>query len=180
MDLSLSEAARLLGKSERQLRYLVTKGEVPARKVGRQWSIRRSDLPLSEGQEKAAGQKEARSLDLELQATAGRQLSVRKIRACQVGLPLYRELCDAVGDDHPAVALLQEALMLLACGYYEFHGQEKSVYYSRAREHASRAAMALMLEGEDSREGLVKRFETALLPAIGGLVRRAERRGSRR
>ena len=178
VDLSLAEAARLLGKSERQLRYLIAKGTLKARKVGRQWRLRRRDLPLSEGQEKAAAQKEARSLGLELEAaTAGRQLSVRKIRACQVGLPLYRELRDAAGADHPAVVLLEEALMLLACGYYEFHGREKSAYYSRAREQASRAAMTLMLEDDEDRRSLVERLETQLLPAIGGLVRRAERRG---
>ncbi len=180
VDLSLSEAARLLGKSERQLRYLISNGRIKARKVGRQWSLRRSDLPLSDGQEKAVEQKEARSLGLELAASSGnRQLSVRRIRACQVGLPLYRELRDAVGAEHPAVALLHEALMLLACGYYEFHGREKSAYYRRAREQASRAGMTLMLDGEESRQELVERFEAQLLPAIGGLVRRAEQRGSR-
>ncbi len=180
VDLSLSEAARLLGKSDRQLRYLIAKGEIRARKVGRQWRLRRRDLPLSKGQEKAAAQKEDRALKLEAAATAGRQLSVRKIRACQVGLPLYRELRDAVGDDHPAVALLHEALLLVACGYYEFHGREKSQYYSRAREQASRAAMTLLLQGETGGGQLVERFETSLLPAIGGLVRRAERRETRR
>ena len=57
MDLSLAEVARLLGKSERQVRYLIVQGKLPARKVGRKWSVRRQDLPLSDGQKKAAAQK---------------------------------------------------------------------------------------------------------------------------
>ncbi len=54
MKLSLSEAARLLNQSERQVRYLIRQGKLRARKADGRWIIRREDLPLSEGQEKVA------------------------------------------------------------------------------------------------------------------------------
>ncbi len=59
MDLSLSEAARLLGQSDRQVRYLIQKGKIPAHKKGGRWIVRRDDLPLSPGQLTAAQQKAA-------------------------------------------------------------------------------------------------------------------------
>jgi excisionase family DNA binding protein len=67
MNLSLSEAARLLGKSDRQVRYLITSGKLSARKVDGRWAIRREDLPLSPGQEKAARQKTERAARLALE-----------------------------------------------------------------------------------------------------------------
>jgi hypothetical protein len=106
--------------------------------------------------------------------------SVRRIRAFQAGAPLYRELLTAAGPDHPAVALLRESLMLLACGYHEFAGGNKAAFYTRAREQASRAAMSLLLEDEEGRRDLINRLESSFLPAIGGLIRQAERRERRR
>ncbi len=61
MDLSLSEAARLLGKTDRQVRYLIQTGKIPAHKKGSRWIVRRDDLPLSPGQLTAAKQKTERA-----------------------------------------------------------------------------------------------------------------------
>jgi excisionase family DNA binding protein len=185
MELSLAEAARLLGKSERQVRYLIKTGDLAARKRDGHWRIQREDLPISDRQEAAAQHKAERAARLALevlQAREGqpgspRRYSVRELRAYQEGAPLYRELVGATGPDHPAAALLREALMLLACGCHEFQAREKAAFYSRAREQASRAVMTLLLEDTESCRGLVDRFEVTLLPAIGGLIRQAESRG---
>jgi excisionase family DNA binding protein len=186
VELSLAEAARLLGKSERQVRYLLQTGALQAQKRDGHWRIRREDLPLSERQEAAAVQKSERAARLALevlqpregqQGSTRRRYSVRELRAYQEGAPLYRDLVETAGPDHPAAPYLREALMLLACGCHEFQTREKAAFYSRAREQASRAVMALLLEGAEALQGLVERFETALLPAIGGLIRQAEHRG---
>jgi len=187
MKLSLTEAARLLNKSERQVRYLIRYGKLPARKVEGRWIIRRQDLPLSEGQEKAAAQKAERAARLAAEVLQPRseegrakgRFSIRQLRAFQTGAPLYQELVKEVGGDHPATELLKEALMLLACGYHEFEAGSKQELYSRARQHTSRAAMALLLDEKVQRDDLVDRFETALLPAIGGLIHQAEKRKKR-
>jgi excisionase family DNA binding protein len=169
MNLSLAEAAQLLGKSERQLRYLIQKGELPARKKGNRWVLERQDLPLTEGQQHASEHKARRARKT---AKSGKRLSVDQLRVCEVGLPLFHELQEAVGIEHPAVPLLRESLMLLACGYYEYEGLEKGQYYSQAREQASRAAMALLLEDREPRRDFLERFEVDLIPAIGGLIRK--------
>lgn len=181
MKLSVTEAAQLLGKSDRQIRYLIDQG-LPARKEKGHWVIRRQDLPLSKGQEKAARQKTERAAQLAEKILrpepreAKKGYSVREMRAYQEGAPLYRDVVAAVGAEHPGVGLLREALMLLACGYHEFEGRAKAKLYAGARHHASRAAMALLLDDEDAHRGLVDRLESIVLPALGGLIRQAEKR----
>lgn len=186
MELSLAEAARLLGKSERQVRYLIKSGAFPAQKVDGRWRIQRQDLPLSEGQQRAAERKAERAVEVALEvlrpgagsAEGGpRRYSVVELRAYREGAPLYRDLVGTAGADHPAAQFLREALMLLACGCHEYQGREKAGFYSRAREQASRAVMALLLDGAEACRELVARFESGMLPALGGLIRQAEQRG---
>jgi excisionase family DNA binding protein len=44
--LSTAEAAVELGISRRQVRTLIERGKLPAEKIGRDWFIKTSDLPL--------------------------------------------------------------------------------------------------------------------------------------
>lgn len=183
MDLTLAEAARALGKSDRQVRYLIRCGRLPARKVDGRWRIQREDLPLSEGQRRAEEIKKERAARIALEVLQpavdqppGKRFSVQELRAYREGAPLYRALTSRLGDDHPAVACLREALMLLACGCHEFHGRKKAEYYARSREQLSRTAMALLLVDEEAGVPAVRQLEQSILPAIGGLIRQAERR----
>jgi len=183
MDLSLTEAARLLGKSDRQIRYLIRGGELPARKEGGRWILRREDLPLSPKQERASEQKRERAARLAEEilrpesGAAKKKYSIRDLRAYREGSAIYRELAAGAGADHAAAVLLRESLMLLACGYHEFQAETKADFYSRARQEASRATMALLLDDEDAHREKIERLETGFLPALGGLVHQAEKRG---
>lgn len=187
MDLSLAEAARLLGKSDRQVRYLVKQEQLPARKVAGQWRIRREDLPLSPGQERAEAVKRERAARIALEVlqpdgeeVSKRRFSVRELRTVRHGAPLYRSLRESLGPEHPAVTALGEALMLVACGCHTFHAREKVAFYGRAREELSRATMALLLEDGEACLAAVEQLEEQLLPTLGGLIRNAERRGATR
>ena len=53
MELTITEAATLLGRSPRTVRAQVARGELPGFKRGGQWVIRREALPLSEAQRAA-------------------------------------------------------------------------------------------------------------------------------
>jgi excisionase family DNA binding protein len=55
MRLSLSEAATVLGKSERQIRYLIKSGHLTASKEGGQWRV--TDLLLTEGQRRSLAER---------------------------------------------------------------------------------------------------------------------------
>lgn len=186
MNLSLSEAAHLLGKSDRQIRYWIKKGSLPAKKSAGRWFIRREDLPLSEGQKRAATRKVERAADLaeEILRTGSKSpkktFSVREIRAYREGAPIFHQVVEATSPAHPSVDLLKEAFMQLACGYHEFEGESKARHYAVARQHASRAAMVLLLEDEEKFGKLAQLLESILLPAIGGLIHQAEKRGNPR
>ena len=183
MNLLLSEAARLLNKSESQVRYMIKSGQLPARKSDGRWQIRREDLPRTAGQLRAAERKMERASELAADAfrpiasgSGKKSLSLRSLRAMGHGAAIYRELEVELGADHPASSELHEALLLLSCGYYEYASPDKAAFYTRARQHASRAAAELLLRGEAVHEALLERIEEHLMPALGGLVNQAERR----
>ena len=48
MQLTLEQAATRLGKSLRQVRYMIKSQRLPAQKVGGRWMVDSADLPLSE------------------------------------------------------------------------------------------------------------------------------------
>ena len=64
MELTVRDAARILGKSERQVRYLIQTGRLSANKRDGQWKISRDDLPRSKGQQRAERHKAERASDV--------------------------------------------------------------------------------------------------------------------
>jgi hypothetical protein len=184
MTLSLSDVARLLGKSERQVRYMVKTGRLAGRKEGAHWVFDRDALPLSQGQTRAQDQKAARALAIAqdvLGPAAARpdgaeRMSLRQLTAMSEGLRLHATVREALGIAHPAAMHLRESLAMLGLGFHAFHGREKATHFGVAREQASRAVVELLIHGGEA-DALALAIEASFIPAIGGLVRRAERRG---
>ena len=150
MQLTLDQAAIRLGKSVRQVRYLVQTGKLSARKVGSRWLIESDDLPQSSEQQ-ATHQRKERQLraaverGLELPTGPGRaRHSVRDLKASQIALPIYRQLVAALGHDHRATRALLEAIEQLARGCHRFDYRNKAAAYREAREQASVAITALL------------------------------------
>ena len=84
MDVSLTDACRLLGKTPRQVRYLAKKGELRAKKVAGRWLVDADDLPLSEGQKAArAGKEQAlrETVEKALGPRTGRVFGVADLQA---------------------------------------------------------------------------------------------------
>lgn len=184
MKLSLADVARLLGKSERQVRYMVKTGRLKGEKDGVHWVFERDALPLSAGQERAKEIKASRALAIAQEVLgpaaarpdAAERMSVRQLSAMTEGLRVHADIREALGDSHPATEHIRAALEMVGLGFHAFHGREKATHFGLAREHASRAVIALMLHGGEA-DDLADAVESNLIPAIGGLVRRAERRG---
>ncbi len=152
IELSLQQAAALLGKSVRQVRYLVQQGRLPAHKSGRVWRIRSEDLPLSDGQ-RAAATDRRRALGAAVEralgpepTSHGRGFSFRQLRAAAVGIPLVRAARQELGDDHPAARQLHLALGQLAIGAHRYHAAAKRSAYEAARDAAALAACELALD----------------------------------
>ncbi|MCG8425133.1 MAG: helix-turn-helix domain-containing protein [Proteobacteria bacterium] len=53
MELTVDQAAAKLGMTERQVRYLIKRGSLAARKRGKRWLIDSDALPRSKGQQEA-------------------------------------------------------------------------------------------------------------------------------
>jgi hypothetical protein len=189
MKLSLSEAATALGKSERQLRYLIKTGRLSASKEGGRWSIDSDDLPLTEAQRAAIAAKVdtaraafEKGLEPAEKATGDaekRYYSVTDLQAFQSGEAIYRGLKAELGLEDVACRHLFDALALLTRGCHAFQPVEKAARFTEAREAAADAAAHLLLHGDapdEQRRGYAQRIEQELIPKIGSLVVTQEKR----
>jgi len=193
MKISLSEAAIALGKSERQVRYLIKSHRLEAHKEHGRWSIDTSDLPLTEGQRKAMSNRiqtvrEAFDKGLEPAEKASEQekkrqhYSVTDFKAFHSGEPIYRDLRTELGPKDPACIHLFNALTLLTKGCHAFQPIEKAARFTEARESAASAVTHLLLDGDEDngqRRSFAERIEQELIPKLASLVASQEKRSRR-
>lgn len=190
MKLSLPHVATVLGKSERQIRYLIKIGRLQASKSDGRWEIDEADLPLSAAQRDAiAGRVDvARQAFEKAVEPAGRateaagQYSVTKLVAFTCGEAVYRELREHFPDD-PAGALLFSTLEHVTRGCHAFHADDKRRHFREARGLAATVLTHLLLGGDGScerRRALAGRLEQELLPKLSGLIAACERKARQR
>lgn len=189
MELSLEDAATKLGKSVRQVRYLVKLGRLPSRKVAGRWLVQipstgtLPEAPPAESpspkvfanQRKQAALRAAveDALDLPPQP---RRYSLRDLKAFQLGLPLYQQALDLLGPEHGACRALRQMLELLSRGCHRFDTADKAEAYRAARDAASQAVCELLLLPVSGSEVLVDGIEQDLMAALAGLLRRLQPR----
>lgn len=184
MNLSLQQAAAQLGKTERQVRYMIGQKTLPATKVQGRWVIDSDDLPRSDRQQQARRRK-ARQLRglvedaLEVPQDLPRRYSVLDLKAFQICLPLYRRASDELGAGHPATTELKRALASLAIGCHRYERADKAAAYREARDAASLAVCELVLDGSAAAAELRNEIEQDLMASLAGVLRRAERRRRR-
>lgn len=138
MDVSLREAAALLGRSPRAVRAKVARGELRARKVGKKWSFSSHDLPLTEPQRQALTQRleiAARALaavappNLATTRNPDRRRSVRDLAAFTTLRTLTRSIRDRA----------KESPNLAAAGVVEALGERQDdASFAALREVAGR------------------------------------------
>lgn len=189
MKLSLADAAHLMGKTQRQVRYLIQQGRLKAGKANGRWQIDSEDLPLTAGQRQAAaarGEQLRHEVEQALApaTTASKKaghvhFSVRRLRAFQAGEPLFRDLVACIGPEASATRCLRESLP------------------ARSRRPQGRASgRALFRQQEEGWPGFDEALRQAVRPCgrcdqpLGGLARlppgqagpgqRARLRGRRR
>jgi excisionase family DNA binding protein len=178
MQLSIQQTASILGKTRRQLLYMIEQGKLPAKKVGGRWVVERDDLRLEPEQQQRASQKETRLKDvIEEALTPGkeRRYTLRDLKAVQLAIPVYQQLVALGSAGEQAGAHMRLCLENLALGCYRYDRQEKTLAYRAARDAASLAAMELLLR-DNAPKSLLETIEQELMPAFAGLLRRSERR----
>lgn len=182
MKLSLEQAATRLGKSRRQVLYMIQKGSLPAEKLAGSWFIDADHLPLDAAQQRRADDKQRQLKAAVEEALAiepeseHRRYSVRDLKAFQIALPLYRQTCQALTADHPASRALKQVLEALSQGCHRFDRQEKAAAYRAARDQASLAVCELVLAGSEAADRLRHALEQDLMAALAGLMRRMDSR----
>lgn len=186
MQLTIEEAATRLGKSPRQVRYLIQTNRLAARKFAGSWVIESENLTLSEGQVKALDRRERelrsaveRALELPPESERAPRYSIRDLKAFQLALPLHRSATELLGREHAATTALRSVLENLARGCHRFERADKAIAYRDARDAASLAVCELILLEKHEADGLVTGIEQELMSALAGLLRRTDRRPTR-
>ncbi len=193
MELTITEAAHLLGRNTRQIRYMIKSGKLKAQKRAGKWSIDRDELPLSDEQASATTRKleqakviveEALGAPLavaEEEAMARRRrYAIAQQPAFRLALPAYREALTLLGGDHAAAVALRQALFLITEGWHEFQARHKIPILRQARQHLCQALTELLLidDGNPETVALAETIELRILPSLGGMLRHAEKRSS--
>jgi excisionase family DNA binding protein len=198
MDLSIREAAALLGRSRRTVRAQAARGEIPAIKRKGHWFIPRHQLPLTEtqrrslqGKAEAVRQTVEAALPSRLARTAGqRNRSIADLDAFRSGARLLAELRAAPLEVLPpaflesVIDLLEQALLDLAEAIQQFDRELKLAASNRSRAAFARVAGWLLLAGGippgEPVGAWVVALETEVIPAVAGFARWADGLGERR
>lgn len=120
MQLTIRQVAEKLGKSIRQVRYMIQLGKLPAAKLAGEWMIDAEALPVSPRQIEAGlvrDQKLRATVEdaLDVGARRGRRrYLIRDLRAVQIGLPLFHTAAQDLGAEHPSTRALRRMLEHLA------------------------------------------------------------------
>jgi hypothetical protein len=183
MKITLTETATRLGRSERQVLYMIRQGKLPAEKLAGRWFIDTDDLPLSENQRRIRERKQQRlketveqALDLDGDSSKARY-SVQALKAFQIALPIYQKVCSDLGENHAAVPALHRLLEQLCRGCHRYAHADKSECYRAARDEASTALCELMLTQTGAAGEVATTLEQELMPAFAGLLRQYDRFG---
>jgi hypothetical protein len=185
MQLTLEQTATRLGKSQRQVLYMIRQNRLPAKKIAGRWFVESTDILQNDQQRRRSEHKERQlraaveeALDLSEDDLKTRY-SVRDLKAFQIALPIYRKLCEELSDTHPAVQALRRVLEHLCRGCHRFARAEKAESYHAARDAASLVICELVLADSPAAEPLIHTLEQDLMAALAGLMRRMDGRRRR-
>lgn len=173
MDLTVREAAVLLGRSVRTVRDQAARGALPARRSGRGWVIASDHLPLTEAQRRALQARAGMVRDVVDQALPSRDArSSGDARRSLADLDAFRALLELRADASTTAALPDLDAALLAIGEAAWHWdrEAKATAAERARAALGRAEVRLRLASRAPPPAL-----DALLhqvgPAVAGYAR---------
>lgn len=177
MDLSVVEAAVLLGVQPRALRARLARGSMPGVKVDGEWRVRRDDLPMTEPQrarfvERAERATEAVRSALPEHVTKGRTLL--DLDAFRWGAEAVKTLRGCPGTEL-ACARLEAALVDLGGAMHTWERSRKLAALERARAGIGETAALVLLAGppgeDPARDAVAAQLERRVAPAIAGLAR---------
>lgn len=192
MNLSVREAATLLGRSPRTVRAQLARGELNGKKKGGRWTIERRALPLTERQREALQTKAdglRQALDEALPSSLAthhgqRTRSLADLDAFRLGAELLGKVRTETAPEldeslrQRVAALLEGSLLALAEAVQQFDRELKRDATRRARAGLAHATALLLLAGPlppgPPVLGWVSALETEVVPAVAGFARWAD------
>ncbi len=196
MELSIREAAAVLGKSERMVRHLAATGRIRARRDGGRWLIERDGLGAAadaqRDQVEHVRERLNRTLDRASPAPAAGSAkrpfySARDLDAHRAAAEVIGDLAKLAAAHTDAGAALAEPadrlrafLRALTDGCHQFHPPSKIERFVQARSLLAGAIADLvcfnLVHAAPDVAPLADRLERDALGAMRGLLRRAEKR----
>jgi len=189
MELTLTEAASLMGLSARTLRARAARGDIPARKRAGAWRFDRRDLPLTEAQ-RAGLQARADAirgavedaLPSRLAAhTSDRRRSLADLDAFRAALRVHQAIhaAEPTAARTRTLMLLEQSLDELAEATLVYARLSKLAALDRCRASLGRAIAALLVEAgippAEPEHGWLLVLEQEVAPAVAGLARWASK-----
>ena len=196
MQLSVREAATVLGRSPRTVRAQLQRGDLPGTKRDGRWRIPKEALPLTEPQRRALAAKAESLREALEQALPSRAAATTRSRApCIDDSEAFRLGCRILGevpagcrdDEHlrrTVARLVERALIEIAVAVHQYDPELKLGALNHARRLLAAAAARLAIappSDPDPRPrdhlpgSLQLMLETELLPAVARAARRADR-----
>lgn len=194
MELRIEEAAKLLGKSARQIRYMIETKRLPARREGKTWKIRKEDLPLTEGQERAKERKEEKVKNIaeEILGKQSKSLgqdiiekrmhyALKNQSSFTLSQEAYQRAKLIFGDTHYISKVLKRGLLYITLAWYEYASAQRIIWLQQARLRMCKALTELLTIPERTPEmnALSELIEIHIIAGINGLARHAERNKKR-
>lgn len=186
MELSVREAATLMGRSPRTVRAQLARGDLPGIKRGGHWRVERRHLPLTEAQRQALEAKADSIRQVVENAlpsrsatrTGERSRSVADLDAFRRGAEVLAALRAAEPGqiDEPtrrrADAALEASLLALSESALHFEHQAKREALDRCRSELARAlALLLLLSRDEPVASWIRQLEAGMAPAVAGFGR---------
>lgn len=171
MNLTVNEAASLLGVSPRTVRARLARGDLAGEQREGRWYLSRRDLhpPGAAAKARAVQETVERAL-VEVEPNGASAAACAPIRGL---LPLILEM------DGPAAEDLEEALRWLTIGWHEYRPEAALIALTHARASLATAVARLLLASARGDAVATRRYraiETDVLRPLIGMFRGAERR----
>jgi excisionase family DNA binding protein len=199
MEVTVREAAALVGRSPRALRQWIASGRLPARRHGATWLVRIEHMPLTDAQRQRALARGEQLRDLVADVAPSplattrerRRRSLQDLDAFRAARDIAAELgrlATAIDAPHRlahAARLVGLGALRLGQGAHEFSNDARSASFRQARRSLARAAAlswscpSLPGEAIPDWQRCSDRIEQEVLPLVGGLLRWSSQRRPR-
>jgi len=184
MYVIISDVCNILGLSRRQVRYMIEKNQIKAKRENSgRWLIEKDSLPMNEEQKLRYNELRSQIKDT-VEKTFGvgkknkkRVYSVLDLKCFTSAQKIINGLREKINNkEHVVIKKMRTGLGQLSCGYHSFHKKRKIEYFCVARESFCLALCDLILMDEDQLQEFITEIECELLPSMGGILRSLEKR----